>query len=186
MTGVICRADTSGLGHQTRALARLIRPDKIMVVDSRPFRGQSTAQHLEWYEGYSGGIVNGFPSEEQVGIWIRGLHQVLTCETTYCPDFYKLARARNVHVINQINPEFFDGWINHGLVPDTILLPSRWMEDAIRRSFRAAMCATCRRPCLLRTFRKCGRQICAAEVYGGSSIQLADSRPTIARGRSTY
>lgn len=134
-TGAIVRLDDSGLGNQTRAIARLIRPDRIMAIDSRPFRGVDTPQHLNWYEGYSGAVVNGFPGNRQVMEWLLGLDQIVTCETTYNPSLYALARARNVRTINQVNPEFFDGWISREQVPDVIVLPSRWKEEQIKAAF---------------------------------------------------
>jgi glycosyltransferase involved in cell wall biosynthesis len=77
----------------------------------------------------------GFPSLGEIGSWLRGLGSVLTCELPYQTGFYALARARGVKIINQINPEFFDGWLGSDQIPDVILLPSRWLESDIRQAF---------------------------------------------------
>jgi hypothetical protein len=59
--GLIARIDSGGLAWQTLALARMLRPDKVMLIDSRPFNGSGVQQHPERFNGYEHLYVEGFP-----------------------------------------------------------------------------------------------------------------------------
>ena len=48
--GIIARSDNTGLGNQTRSLVNMLKPTKILLIDSRPFN--QNQQHPEWYSEY--------------------------------------------------------------------------------------------------------------------------------------
>lgn len=130
--GLIARSDRTGLGNQTRNLARMLRPDEIMLIDSSVFNGNE--QHPEIYDHYSVTHIKGFPSDEQVADWIRGLNVVITCEIFYNQNFVDIAKRMGVKTINQYNWEFADYLRNPNLtLPDKLVSPSKWMFEESRK-----------------------------------------------------
>lgn len=128
--GLIARSDRTGLGNQTRNLARLIRPDEIMLIDSTYFNRNE--QHPEMYAQYSITPIGGFPTNTQVLEWLRGLDIVITCEVFYNLSFVDLAKRMGVKTINQYNWEFADYLRQPELtLPDKLVSPSKWhLRDA--------------------------------------------------------
>ena len=51
--GLIARVDSGGLAWQSLALTRMLRPAKVMIIDSRPFNGASVKQYPGRFEGYA-------------------------------------------------------------------------------------------------------------------------------------
>ena len=130
--GLIARSDRTGLGNQTRNLARMLRPDEIMLINSSFFN--QNEQHPETYDQYSVTHINGFPNDEQVVEWIRGLNVVITCEIFYNQRFVDIARRMGVKTINQYNWEFADYLRQPELaLPDKLLSPSKWMLEESRK-----------------------------------------------------
>lgn len=130
--GLIARSDRTGLGNQTRNLARMIRPDEIMLINSTVFNHNE--QHPEIYAQYSVTEINGFPTNAQVIEWLRGVDLVITCEVFYNPMFVDLAKKMGVKTINHFNWEFADYLRQPELtLPDKLVSPSKWhFEDARR------------------------------------------------------
>lgn len=129
--GLITRMDKSGLGQgQTLRLARLLNPDRVLLIDSTSFNGSK--QHPEWYAGFEGMITYGFPTDDQVRLFLDGLDTVISCETFYNNRFTRIAKEMKVKTILVANPEFFD-WFKPewALVPrpDKIVVPSQWLMD---------------------------------------------------------
>lgn len=130
--GLIARSDRTGLGNQTRNLARMIRPDEIMLIDSTSFNGN--AQHPEIYGQYNVTTIQGFPDEAQVRTWLKGLDVAITCEVFYNMNFVDIAKQMGVKTINQFNWEFADYLRNPYLtLPDKLVSPSKWHFDEARR-----------------------------------------------------
>lgn len=126
--GIIARSDRTGLGNQTRNLVRMIRPDEIMLIDSKYFNGNG--QHPEMYAAYNVTTINGFPNNTEVIEWLRGLDVVVTCEIFYNNSFVDLARQMGVKTINQYNWEFADYLRQPELtLPDRLIAPSQWNVD---------------------------------------------------------
>lgn len=128
---LIARQDKSGLGQgQTLRLARLLNPDKIMLIDSTSFNGAK--QFPEWYKDYGSVTINGFPNDLQIRHFISGLDIVLTCETFYNIRFTIIAKDMGVKTVCIANPEFFD-WFKPNFTfvprPDKVIIPSEWMMD---------------------------------------------------------
>lgn len=126
--GIIVRADKTGLGNQTRNLVRMLKPFRVMIIDSTPFNGNR--QFMETYRGMNSILVRGFPTAVDIERFIRGLDAVLTCELFYNNKFIKLAEAHGVRTYNQYNYEFFDNFMNPSLaLPTKLLSPSYWHLD---------------------------------------------------------
>ena len=130
--GLIARSDRTGLGNQTRNLARMLRPDEIMLINSEPFNRNK--QHPEMYATYSVTEIQGFPNREQIVEWLKGLDVVITCEIFYNLKFVDIAKEMGVKTINQYNWEFADYLGNpHMTLPDKLVSPSYWKFDESRR-----------------------------------------------------
>lgn len=129
--GLIARSDRTGLGNQTRNLARMLKPDEILLIDSSVFNGN--VQHPEMYALYSVTEVKGFPSDEQVRAWLKGVDVVITCEIFYNMHFVDIANEMGVKTINQFNWEFADYLRDPSLTLPTVLAsPSKWNIDRAR------------------------------------------------------
>lgn len=123
--GLIARSDRTGLGNQTRNLARMLRPDEIMLINSESFN--KNTQHPEIYAQYNVTEIIGFPSEVDIINWLRGVDVVITCEIFYNHNFVNLAKKYGVKTINQYNWEFADYLRQPELtLPDKMLSPSYW------------------------------------------------------------
>lgn len=131
--GIVVRGDKSGLGFQTRNLTYMLRPHKIMYVDSKPFNGHD--QHPEWYDGFSGVKTIGFPSERECRHFLRGLDAVLMCENPYNYALLRLAQAQGTRTYVQYNYEFLE-WhrIPNLPIPTKFLSPSYWfLEEMVEK-----------------------------------------------------
>lgn len=124
--GIIARSDNTGLGNQTRNIVNMLKPDKILLIDSRPFN--ENRQHPEWYAGYPCITTKGgFASREEVAEFLADLDVVFTCESFYSNLFLALAEKRNVKTINQYNYEFLDLVKDpNQRMPTMLLSPSIW------------------------------------------------------------
>ena len=132
--GIIARSDNTGLGNQTRELVNMLNPDKILLIDSTPFN--KNKQHPEWYDQYSCIRADGFPSVQQIKIFLNDVDVVLSCETFYDQNFIRFANKRGVKTILQYNYELFGHLSNPELPLPTILLsPSLWQIETIQSMF---------------------------------------------------
>jgi hypothetical protein len=134
--GVIARTDHGGLAWQTHSLARMLDPDKVLLIDSRPFNGQNVKQCPERFADYDCVISNGFPTDEECHRFLDGLTHVLTCETPYNRELYAEAARRGIRTFEQCNFEFQDALIKPELPqPRMFLAPSLWNIDVMRSRF---------------------------------------------------
>ena len=132
--GIIARSDNTGLGNQTRELVNMLNPDKILLIDSTPFN--KNKQHPEWYEQYSCIRTDGFPSVQQIKIFLNDVDVVLSCETFYDQNFIRFANKRGVKTILQYNYELFGHLSNPELpLPTVLLSPSLWQIETIQQMF---------------------------------------------------
>lgn len=132
--GIIARADKTGLGNQTRNLVRMLKPFRVMVIDSRPFN--KNEQFFNMYEGLNVQIVHGFPTDNDVYRFLRGLDTVLTCELFYNNRFITIAEATAVRTYNQYNYEFLDNLANPRLpLPTKLLSPSKWHLEEMQQRY---------------------------------------------------
>jgi hypothetical protein len=131
--GLIARSDNSGLGNQTRELAYMLNPSKILLIDSGPFN--KNKQHPEWYKDYNVTNNVGFISNETVLDFLKNLDVVISCEIFYNKRFPIFAKRAGVKTILQYNYEFLDNLQDPGLsLPDILLAPSKWgFEDVVEK-----------------------------------------------------
>jgi hypothetical protein len=130
--GIIARSDNTGLGNQTRNIVNMLKPDKILLIDSRPFN--ENKQHPEWYAGYPCITTKrGFASKEEIVSFLRDLDVVFTCESFYSNLFLPLAEKRNIKTINQYNYEFLD-LVNddNQRAPSMLISPSVWNLEHVK------------------------------------------------------
>lgn len=134
--GIVCFANNSGLGNQTRRLTYMLRPYRILVIDSKSF-SKNTKQNFEWYEDFGGYKVDGFPRNHEVKKFLEGLTHVIVCENPLNNSFFAIARNMGVKTYCQSNYEFCDHLNQpHLPFPDMFLMPSYWMVETMRRRFK--------------------------------------------------
>jgi hypothetical protein len=132
--GIIARSDNTGLGNQTRELVNMLNPHKILLIDSTPFN--KNKQHPEWYERYDCITTNGFPTRQQIKIFLNDIDVVISCETFYDQNFISFANKRNVKTILQYNYELFGHLSNPNLpLPTVLLSPSIWQIETVKKMF---------------------------------------------------
>lgn len=132
--GLIARCDNTGLGNQTLELAKILDPDKVLLINSAPFN--RNVQYPERYSEYNSKISMGSPNTNLIAQFLNNLDVVISCETFYYPGFIKAARKRGVKTILQYNYEFLDNLADQSLaLPDVLLAPSLWMIDDVKEKF---------------------------------------------------
>ena len=131
--GLIARSDNSGLGNQTRELAYMLNPSKILLIDSGSFN--ENEQHPEWYSSYNVQNNLGFIGDRVALEFLQDLDVVISCEIFYNKNFPNLARESGVKTILQYNYEFLDHLQHRRLpFPDILLSPSSWyLEDVVSK-----------------------------------------------------
>lgn len=131
--GLIVRGDDTGLGNQTRNLCYMLKPDRVLYINSKPFNGNE--QHMDWYEGYTGMTSLGFPDNLTVRKFLAGLTHVVTAETFYSYELIRLANASGIKTFNQVNYEFCDHLRQTLPLPTKWLMPSYWKLEEMRSKF---------------------------------------------------
>lgn len=88
--GIIARSDNTGLGNQTKELVDMLKPAKVMLINSQSFN--KNKQHPEWYDEYNCHYIRGFPKTHDIQSFLKNLDGVLTCETFYGSTFIPMAK----------------------------------------------------------------------------------------------
>jgi len=115
--GLIARADNRGLGQQTWAFHRHMRPAKTLVVNC------PSQQPLPLrLDRYPDATVVGIPTRDEIRVFLHGLDVVYTAETAYTPHFWTEAHAAGVRTILHANYEF----LNFKDKPTVWAAPSTW------------------------------------------------------------
>lgn len=127
--GLIVRADKTGLGNQTRNLAKLLDPTRVLIIDSTPFNRNK--QYFDTFKEYESLISNGFPDDRTVRRFLYNIDAVVTCELFYSNTLIDFANRNGIRTYNQFNYEFLDNLNNPSLpLPTKFLAPSYWhLED---------------------------------------------------------
>ena len=134
--GLIAFANDGGLGAQTRRLAQMLKPDRIMVVDSSGF-SRNKEQHFEWYKDFNYFVVNGFPNNDDVKKFLPGLTHVLAVENPYNFGLVYWGQKMGIKILVQSNYEFCDNLDKPWLpVPDLFLMPSHWKVREMRELYQ--------------------------------------------------
>ena len=132
--GIIARCDNTGLGNQTRELVNMLNPDKILLIDSTSFN--KNKQHPEWYKDFNKVISNGFPTLQQIKLFLSDIDVVISCETFYDQEFEKHAKKMGVKTILQYNYELFKNISSPELpLPDVLISPSFWQIKEVEKLF---------------------------------------------------
>lgn len=114
MIGIIVRNDHSGLGYQSKALARMLAPVKTLEV-----------QHGE-----------DIPSFADYERFLKSVNVMITAETPYTYEAWNWAKLLGVKTLCQPNWELFDGLIQPNMPhPDIYLMPSYWMLEEMQKLF---------------------------------------------------
>jgi hypothetical protein len=112
----------------------MLKPDKILLIDSTPFNKNS--QHPEWYNEYSCIRSTGFPTLQQIKLFLKEVDVVISCETFYDQNFVRYARKMNVKTILQYNYELFGNLsIPEMPLADVLLSPSVWHIEHVKKIF---------------------------------------------------
>lgn len=133
--GIVVFGNHSGLGNQTRRLTDLLKPYRVLFIDARVFSQNGQARE-DWYSGYQGYKVNGFPTNHQIDVFLKELTHVIVCENPL--NFYLFDRAKQLGIKTycQTNYEFCDNLANPELtVPDCFLMPSYWYVEEMKERF---------------------------------------------------
>ena len=133
--GLIAFANDGGLGSQTRRLAQLLKPDRILVIDSSGF-SPNKVQHFEWYKEFDFFVTESFPKNVEIDKFLPGLTHVFVVENFY--NFYLPWRAKQLGIKTycQANYEFLDNLDRPYLPnPDMYLMPSYWKLDEMKQRF---------------------------------------------------
>ena len=132
--GLVVFANNGGIGIQTKRLYEMLKPTKVMIVDSTGF-SKNKQFHPEWYPEDSM-ITKGFPKNYHINEWLYGVDSVLFVEDPYNFYFIYACRERGIKTIVQTNYEFceniFASWLP---VPDLFLMPSYWKLNEMKERF---------------------------------------------------
>lgn len=132
--GLIAFANESGVGYQTKRLCEFLRPDRLLVIDSTVF-SKNKKQHFEWYEGFTGYRVNGFPTNHEVRVFLEGLTHVFCVENPLNYSLTAYAERRNIKVFIQTNYEFCDFLDKNLTLPHRFVMPSHWKVEEMSSRF---------------------------------------------------
>lgn len=133
--GIVVFSSHSGLGNQSRRLTQLLKPERILLIDSSPF-SRNKLQHPQWYEGFNGYQVIGFPTRTACLKFLEGLTHVYIIENPLNWDLITLARAKGIKVYIASNFEFCDNLVKpHLPLPDKFLMPSHWQVGEMQNRF---------------------------------------------------
>lgn len=134
MIGLIAFANNGGIGIQTKRLYEMLKPMKVMIVDSTGF-SMNKQLNLDWYpEGSM--VTDGFPRNCDINEWLDGVSTVICVENPY--NFYLIhaCRERGIKIIVQTNYEFCENvFAQHLPVPDLFLMPSYWKLEEMKEMF---------------------------------------------------
>lgn len=142
--GIIARADKTGLGQgQTLRLVKLLKPDRVMVIDSTPIKKPAPKQYHEWYKGYNTTNVYGLPTTQDVDKFLNDVDIIISCETFYSYYFVSEAKKRGVKSVLIFNYEFLDNLLYSNIaMPDILIQPSYWYLDDMAERFGAVYLPT--------------------------------------------
>jgi glycosyltransferase involved in cell wall biosynthesis len=126
--GLIARADTRGLGIQTRAFHDHMHPAKTLVVNCQSAKPLPIRR--DWYPNAT--WVDHWPRACDYSGWLTNLDVVYTAETPYSHSLFSTARDRGIRTVLHVNPEFLDHMRKPYLPKPTLFAaPSTWMYDQL-------------------------------------------------------
>lgn len=121
--GLIARADSRGLGVQTKAFHDNLHPAKTLVVDCPSAKPLPIRR--DWYPDAT--WVSGIPTAQDFRKWLQGLDVVYTAETAYNRVFWDESERAGVKTVLHSNYEFLDRRDR----PTLWAMPSMWHYDDV-------------------------------------------------------
>lgn len=119
--GLIARADSRGLGVQTKAVYDNLRPDATLVVDCPS--ANPLPLRRDWYPDAT--WIKGLPTQRDLRRWLAGVDVVYTAETGYGQALWSEAERAGVATLLHANYEFLD----RADRPTLWAAPSMWNFD---------------------------------------------------------
>lgn len=133
--GLIAFSNNSGLGNQSRRLIYMLKPYRLLVVNASGF-SRNKEQHNDWYDGFTGYKVNGFPTDTEVRVFLKDLTHVLVCENPLNFSLLSRAKSQGTKVYIQSNYEFCDHLREKNIeLPTKFLMPSYWHMNTMKELF---------------------------------------------------
>lgn len=133
--GLIAFCNDGGLGAQTRRLAKMLKPDVVMVIDSSGF-SKNKQKHYEWYAEFNHFIVEGLPGNNAIELFLQNLTHAFVVENPYNFGLVYWGQKQGTKIFVQSNYEFCENLSKPWLpVPDKFLMPSHWMVDDMEKRF---------------------------------------------------
>ncbi len=132
--GICVFANNSGLGNQTRRLTYMLKPDRILAIDSSSF-SKNKEQHFDWYDNFTGYKVQGFPTNHEYRDFMKGLTHIIVCENPLNYQMLSMAKQAGIKVYIMSNYEFCDHLDKQIELPHKFLMPSYWMVQEMKDKF---------------------------------------------------
>src|SRR4030067_31792 len=133
--GIVAFSNDSGLGNQTRRLVYMLTPFRVLVIDSRGF-SRNKQFRQEWFNGFSGYKIQGFPKNNEIRVFLKGLTHVLVCENPLNFYLFSESKRQRIKTYCQSNYEFCDNLNRPDLpLPDKFLMPSYWHVETMKDLF---------------------------------------------------
>ena len=130
--GLIAFSTDTGLGHQTYAFYKAMKPHKTLVVDLQKFNNMPT-HHDRFTEEPFGDVhvVDGIPDCDAMDWLSNDVDIIFVCETplNYC--LFEKAEAKGVPVVLQYNYEFLDYLNSDKPKPAVLAAPSIWNKKHV-------------------------------------------------------
>lgn len=134
MVGLLVFSNFSGLGIQSRRLCYMLKPNKILAIDSSGF-SKNKEQHWDWYSQFTGILTKGFPTNREIDVFLKGLTKVFCIENPLNFHLLDACKQRGIKLYIQSNYEFADHLNKDLTLPTKFLMPSYWMIDEMKRRF---------------------------------------------------
>ena len=133
---MICRSDFTGLGNQSLNLAKMLKPAKILLVDSTSFN--KSKQNPEWYDGFDVQQTAGWPTNADIKTFLtKDITHLFSAETMYNNAVYDLCRVRDIKTYVHVNYEFCDHLRDKNMPsPYYWVMPSHWKNKEMHDLFK--------------------------------------------------
>lgn len=93
-------------------------------------------RNFHWYDNFTGYRVNGFPTDHEINVFLKGLTHVLCCENPLNFHLFAQASRLGIKTYVQSNYEFCDNLDKpHLPLPSKFLMPSHWKVEEMKATF---------------------------------------------------
>lgn len=133
--GLIAFANDGGLGAQSRRLAEMLNPDRVLVINSTAI-SPNQQLHYDWYKKYEMFTASFPPSNVQIDAFLQNLTHIFVVENPY--NFYLVwaCEKKGIKLFVQSNYEFCENLDKPYLpIPYKFLMPSYWKLEEMKRLF---------------------------------------------------